>query len=476
MKPLLPLALLAAATAVAAPPDAFETLLQTRCLMGPEEAVAVLGETKPLSRAASRAYRDRAAACFGKEPTGGTFEWNAPTLAHHPLGRAHPEGLPPDPGPEAAETKPARHDRKKAEAEAYLMTGKVRVLVQLPEGYDPDKQYPLIVWLHGSWTNFEKGSGALRKGMKDLPVILASVDSSRAKIDGAGWNLFPEIGSVLTVLRQMRLRYAVDGTRIQIWGHSNGAGGSLKTASFYPGRFAGAASFSCVLQEGMDPAALQTDNLRGIPLHIWQGEKDANPTSLAARGRAFSAWLKTLGLDASYEEEAGEDHMPNPESVKRAWDRLGKATLPANPRTASLKGQASGSARGSGKYPPDLRQAMAGRCHWLEASGVTLAPEGGSFPYALSGRIEGQRILLETSGVTAVRLYLNDALLDLDQEVTVSVDGTERFKGRLARSLGTLTADLLETASPEDAADAILEIALERISLPDYPPDNAPTR
>ncbi|MBN2191323.1 MAG: hypothetical protein JW751_00785 [Polyangiaceae bacterium] len=72
---------------------------------------------------------------------------------------------------------------------------------------------------------------------------------------------------------------------------------------------------------------------------------------------------------------------------------------------------------------------------------------------ALSGTevratLTGQRIALQTTGISRVKIRLSDDMLDLSQPVTVSANGTDAFTGPVTRTIATLVATLAERGDP----------------------------
>ena len=56
----------------------------------------------------------------------------------------------------------------------------------------------------------------------------------------------------------------------------------------------------------------------------------------------------------------------------------------------------------------------------------------------IGGQIDGQTIRLQTRRCAKLDLLLNDDLVDLDQDITIYLNGTKRFQGRAQRRIATL--------------------------------------
>lgn len=77
---------------------------------------------------------------------------------------------------------------------------------------------------------------------------------------------------------------------------------------------------------------------------------------------------------------------------------------------------------------------------------------------SLEAVVEGQDIRLSGEIGAEVTLRLSDALLDLDQPVTVHIDGHEVFSGRVPRTAAAIRQSIAERADPRSAATATLTV------------------
>lgn len=74
--------------------------------------------------------------------------------------------------------------------------------------------------------------------------------------------------------------------------------------------------------------------------------------------------------------------------------------------------------------------------------------------------VNGQTITLTTADYATVTLRLSDALVDLDQPVTIVANGRVVFSGKVGRSAVALAESLRERADPTCAAAALVEVRL----------------
>ena len=77
--------------------------------------------------------------------------------------------------------------------------------------------------------------------------------------------------------------------------------------------------------------------------------------------------------------------------------------------------------------------------------------------------VKGQAIAIDIAegGPTKLTLRLSDALLDLDKQVTVTVNGKRAFQGTVKRTLGPIWHSLRERGDPRAAASATLDLELK---------------
>ncbi|MEZ4992257.1 MAG: alpha/beta hydrolase-fold protein [Saprospiraceae bacterium] len=124
--------------------------------------------------------------------------------------------------------------------------------VHLPGSYDPDKSYPMLIFLHGAIRNNGLADYQTRSVLGDWnryytqyadkeEVILVFPKGSREynwMVPDDGFFMVPEI------VRQVKQAIHVDDDRVFISGHSNGATGSFSYLMKQPAQFAGFYGFN----------------------------------------------------------------------------------------------------------------------------------------------------------------------------------------------------------------------------------------
>jgi predicted esterase len=198
---------------------------------------------------------------------------------------------------------------------AQSFTRETRYLLYMPEGYDSDtsKQWPLMLFLHGSGesgTDVQKvkvnGPPMLVEQGKKYPFILVSPQA-----DGRiGWDPI-ELYDLLTDLKK---RYRVDKDRVYLTGLSMGGYGSWKLAAQFPQEFAAVIPIC----GGGDTSTAW--RLRNIPVWAFHGAKDdvvlpkqsedmivaVRKTNPTARLTIYpevkhDSWTKAYNTDSLYE-------------------------------------------------------------------------------------------------------------------------------------------------------------------------------
>jgi predicted peptidase len=185
---------------------------------------------------------------------------------------------------------------------------KLDYLLYLPADYqkDQDKQWPLIIFLHGSG---ERGSD-VQKVTKhgppkylaagtDLPVNQFIVVSPQCPQAHQGWRTY-ELNAMLD---EIESKYHVDKDRIYLTGLSMGGYGTWAWAQENPGRFAAIAPMS----GGGNPGPRAVGRIRNMP--IWDFHGGADPTVPPEQSREMIEALKKIGnTEVKYTEYPGVGH------------------------------------------------------------------------------------------------------------------------------------------------------------------------
>lgn len=265
----------------------------------------------------------------------------------------------------------------------------------LPEGYDPDKRYGLVVTLHGATGNDWDQAAALASAAPRDLIIVSPFGRGDLSYTGAGER------DVLDVIDLVSARYGIDPDRIYLTGSSMGGFGTWRLAQLYPWRFAAIAPFA-----GWTSADL-LENIAGIPVLAVHGDQDTvvpyQPDQTAI------ALLASKGADAKFDLMEGVGH-----SAFAAWTKDGGPQRlldwfrprRRNPWPASLM----------------IRTTMArtGKAAWASILGL----QDNRKTAGLDARIvDERRISVETDNVSAFELDLRHPDLAKGGRILILADG-----------------------------------------------------
>ncbi|MHC1730878.1 MAG: alpha/beta hydrolase-fold protein [Bacteroidales bacterium] len=196
--------------------------------------------------------------------------------------------------------------------------------VYIPDNFDESKRYPLVVFLHGAWSNhrlgmrrlfgvgnsqgydfikpgnvpYENDVEATRYWPPFRPVdYIAAAPLARGT---AGYQGVPE-QDVYDMMDDLKSRFLIDEDRIYLTGLSMGGGGTLWLGLTRPDMWAAIAPVCPAPPEGtMDLAG----NAANLPVHLFIGDKDF----LYKTATEWKARLETSAQRLDYVEYPGVGH------------------------------------------------------------------------------------------------------------------------------------------------------------------------
>lgn len=192
----------------------------------------------------------------------------------------------------------------------------------LPTGYDKNKKYPLILWLHGGGgrgnDNLKQITDGNTSGFQawvnskhqaKYPSIVVAPQCPTGE-QWTSWDdkvkLTEQIKIVMELLEDLQKTYSVDRERLYVSGQSMGGFAAWALISEYPDMFAAAVP---VCAGGNETKAAQMIN---TPIWAFHGELDT--AVKVERSRRMIAALKKAGGTPLYTEYKGEGHV--------IWDRV----------------------------------------------------------------------------------------------------------------------------------------------------------
>jgi predicted esterase len=185
----------------------------------------------------------------------------------------------------------------------------------LPKNFDPAKQYPLVISLHGAYSNHrlnlrrvfgegnrlhESDAEASRyfPRLKDVDFIVASAFARGTM----GYQGIAE-RDVYDVLADVKRKFHIDEDRIYLTGLSMGGGGTLWLGLTRPDKWAAIAPVCAAAPPGTEDLV---PNALNLPVHLFHG--DADPVVPVEISRQWQKRLLDLGAKAEYVEFPGVKH------------------------------------------------------------------------------------------------------------------------------------------------------------------------
>ncbi|MGI9242604.1 MAG: transglutaminase domain-containing protein [Verrucomicrobiales bacterium] len=297
---------------------------------------------------------------------------------------------------------------------------------------------------HSLWISMHGGGGAparVNDGQWKNQIRLYEPEEGiyvapRAPTDR--WNLWHE-GHMDDLIDRAIENYVIDRgvnpDRVYLMGYSAGGDGVYQLAPRMADRFAAA---SMMAGHPNDASPL---GLRNLPFMIWMGENDR----AYKRNEVAARWGQKLDV---LEDESGGGYVHQTNIVKGKGHWMDREDAAAVPWMAKHVRNA---------WPKQVTWLQSGRTHgrfyWLAVEKGT-AKKG----QLLEASVQGQKITLDGDEVGKVTLRLSDALVDLDQEVVVEMNGAEVFRGKVERTTGVIFQSLSERLDRGAVATALLQV------------------
>lgn len=332
-----------------------------------------------------------------------------------------------------------RESRSDLDGEAF------RYAIHVPEVYDPAKPWPLLVTLHGANMGGDPNAGTswiqtwLRCAAARQRYVLVSPTTTRHT-----WSARQGHAYVLTALREAIDELNIDPDRIFIDGMSMGAGGAFRLAEHHPDRWAAIGPRCNVpdLRQRKDKSfvTMLAENFHNVPVYWVVGGKDekisiemvhaARTDIEAAKGELVYREFPDGGHDWSLEKD---------ETVLEWYD---KHVRPPYPEEIVWKSYEKIFARAwwvevtKRTEPPPLIMVHLDMKGQESERRIELRP-----PAIVRARRKGNAIDITAEEVRELRVWLDDAMVDLERPVTITVNGRKMHEGVLKRSLDTLIDD-----------------------------------
>ena len=227
--------------------------------------------------------------------------------------------------------------------------------------------------------------------------------------------------------------HGVNPDRVYIMGYSAGGDGVYQLAPRMADRFAAASMMAG------HPNNATPNNLRNLYYEIFMGGRD----TAYNRHKKAANWKIRLA-DLQKADPEGYPHRVTIYPDLGHWmDRRDAEVLPRMIKQTRKT------------WPKKVVWHQSNithqRLYWL---GVT--PKGAIKKRQITGEVKGQHIALTGENLTGIKLWLSDELIDLDQEIIVTSNGKESYRGKVKRSKEVVKKSL--TMRCGMIATALLEI------------------
>lgn len=218
---------------------------------------------------------------------------------------------------DAAETKPIDPTLlKRFEARVFTNAPGKMLLYRLfkPPAYDPQTNYPLVLFLHGA-AGLGDDNARQFNGGNEVPPLALTADDAQSRFPsfvlapqcpkGSSWSGFGRqpaetITASLATIKALQQEFRIDTNRIYIVGVSMGGHGVWDTVAKFPKTFAAAVPICAASDVSLAP--------RIAPLPVWSFHGAEDPLINVSNARQMLAALRKAGGRPRYTEYPGVGH------------------------------------------------------------------------------------------------------------------------------------------------------------------------
>lgn len=332
--------------------------------------------------------------------------------------------------------------------------------LHVPKEYEPGRAWPLIVTLHGTGGSAESWIQTwLRCAPAREKFVIVAPSALRHT-----WSARQGHSYVLTSLRATMDLLNIDANRVYIDGMSMGGGGAFRLASHHPDRWAAIAPRCNVpdVRQKKDKTfiTMLAENYRAVPTYWVVGAKD--PKISIELARAARTDFEAAKGELVYREfpDGGHDWGLEKDEVVLEW--LEKHVRNPYPEEIVFR----------------IDEMLFSRAWWIEVKKRTDAPpiimvhldqQGKESerrtelrpPAVVRARRKGNAIDVTTEEVRELRVWLDDAMVDLDKPVVITVNGKKLHEGVVKRSVDVLIDDLRRRHDPGMTFSAFVDLKLK---------------
>ena len=326
-----------------------------------------------------------------------------------------------------------------------------QVTLVVPDGYRPDRAWPLVYALHPSGEPAGRWAEQVRRmlGMRAREFVIASPEYRQNYIAAKP----PFAAEHAIILDAVARHVHVDANRVYAFGYSKGGFAAWHVTVYFADRFAGTVALAAGFDVAPGPDGFWkslVSNVSHVPvLNAW-GEKDPlvirdlaeNPAgTFAESNRWFTQALRGMDLPITNIEVPGAEHYQMPPPLGAVFEHLSRRRTPDPPRVSHTfrhLHQASsywleGLTWAGDSWGDPWPQPAATRDGESEAAAFarTLEPLLGR----LTGVRDGQTIRVTRRHIGDIVIWLGERSIDWNRPVTVECDGKTVFSGLVAQDV-----------------------------------------
>jgi hypothetical protein len=248
-----------------------------------------------------------------------------------------------------------------------------------------------------------------------------------------GWTTSGTEEFVLELVEAAKRTGRVDPDRVYVTGHSMGGYGAWTLGAHHADVFAGVAAYAGapapILRSTEDPTVVAIEegvlpSYFVLPLHVYQSLDDLNvpPAANQFATKALGEWKKRFpgGFDFRYVEVNGRGHGPPEEGYQPSLRWVAEHARTPRPKRFLWQ-------------PVLLWKRQMFWASWERPEERALLEFA-----APGGNVVEVTVHEGSPDVTGLSVLLGEPLVDLSKEVVVRVNGVERFRGVVPRTLSTL--------------------------------------
>jgi len=325
------------------------------------------------------------------------------------------------------------------------------IALVLPEGYRPDRAWPLVYALHPSGEPAGRWAGQVRRmlGARAREFVIASPEYRQNYIAAKP----PFVAEHAAILDAVARLVHVDANRVYAFGYSRGGFAAWYVTVYFADRFAATVALAAGFDVAPGPDGFWrhlAPNVSHVPvLNAW-GDRDPliirdlaeKPAgTFAESNRWFAREVRGLSLPITNIEVPSADHYQLPPPMGAIGETLSRRRAVDPPRvthafrhlhqasTYWLEGLSwVGDSWGDPWPAPEAVQSGETGAAALSR---TLEPLLGR----LTGSRDGQVIRVTSRHIGDIVIWLGERSIDWDQPVTIEVDGKVVFSGKVAPAL-----------------------------------------